>query len=91
MGSKVRIPTALRKFTGGQEFVEAKGSNIREIIDDIETKHPGIRAKICDNSGALRRFVNIYLDGDDIRFLSGLDTETPEGKEISIVPSIAGG
>lgn len=91
MSSMVRVPTALRKLTGGKEFIEATGNSIREVIENIEAEYPGVKKKLCDEDGTLRRFVNIYVNGDDIRFLSGLDTETPAGKEISIVPSIAGG
>jgi molybdopterin synthase sulfur carrier subunit len=87
----VRVPTALRKFTGNKELVEAQGANIKELIDNLEAGYPGMRARLCDDGGNLRRFINIFVDGEDIRFLNGPDTELAEGREVSIVPSIAGG
>jgi sulfur-carrier protein len=91
MSVTVRVPTALRKLTGDREIVESAGGNIAELISSLDTEFPGIRGKICDDSGALRRFVNVYVNGEDIRFLSGLNTEIGDGAEVSIVPSIAGG
>ncbi len=89
--AKVRIPTPLRKFTGGAEEVTASGSTVGSLVEDIEKRHPGIRERICEPDGRVRRFVNIYVNGDDIRFLSNLDTAVKEGDEVSIVPAIAGG
>ncbi len=91
MAVQVRIPTPLRKFTGGQESVSVDGNSIGAILDDLEQKHPGIKERICDADGAVRRFVNLYLNGDDIRFLENLDSAVKEGDEVSIVPAIAGG
>lgn len=91
MAVTVRIPTSLRKFAGDNELLEMESGTVISIIDAMEAKHPGIKAKVCDDAGELRRFVNIYVDGEDIRFLSGKDTVVPDGKEMSIVPSIAGG
>jgi len=87
----VRIPTPLRKFTQGQEAVTVAGATVSEIIADLEKNHPGIKARICDDAGKVRRFVNIFVRDEDIRFLDNLDTEVGDGDEISIVPAIAGG
>ena len=91
MSLKVVIPTPLRKHTGGAEIVEVDAGTVKEVIDRLESRHPGIRSSICDESGALRRFINIYVDGEDVRFLDNLATEAQDGSEISIVPAIAGG
>ena len=87
----VRIPTPLRKLTQGAEEVQAAGSNIGEIIANLEASYPGIKARICDDDGKVRRFVNIFANDEDIRFLKNLDTPVAETDEISIVPAIAGG
>jgi molybdopterin synthase sulfur carrier subunit len=87
----VRIPTPLRKLTQGAEQVQASGANIGEIIANLEASYPGIKARICDDSGAVRRFVNIFANDEDIRFLNNLDTPVGDTDEISIVPAIAGG
>jgi sulfur-carrier protein len=87
----VRIPTPLRKLTGGSEEVNASGKNVGELIGDLEKKYPGIKERICDESGAVRRFVNIFVKDEDIRFLQGLETQLAEKDEVSIVPAIAGG
>lgn len=86
----VRIPTPLRTLTGGEESVEASGANVRALIDNLESKHPGLKDRLLDDKG-VRRFVNIYVGDEDIRFLDGLDTELKGSEEISIVPAIAGG
>lgn len=94
MPVQVRIPTPLRKFTGGAESVAASGASgttVAAIIEDIESRHPGLKERICDDAGKVRRFVNVYVNGEDIRFLGSLDTPVQEGDEISIVPAIAGG
>jgi len=91
MGIRVRIPTPLRRFTGGAEEISAVGANIGAVLDDLERKHPGIKERLCDEDGKVRRFVNIYVNGDDIRFLDSLNTNVKEGDEVSIVPAIAGG
>lgn len=90
MAVTIRIPTPLRTLTGGEEQVQASGSTVRAVIDDLEGRHPGIRDRLLDQKG-VRRFVNIYVGEEDIRFLGGLDTELKAGDEISIVPAIAGG
>lgn len=87
----VKVPTPLRKFTAGSESVEGTGSTVGALVDDLEQRHPGIRERICDDQGKVRRFVNLYVNGEDIRFLQQLDTEVKDGDEISIVPAIAGG
>jgi len=87
----VRIPTILRSYTGDQSQVAADGSTLTEVIDSLESGFPGIKARIVDEEGALRRFVNIYVKEEDVRFAQGLDTETPAGTQISIIPAVAGG
>jgi sulfur-carrier protein len=87
----VRIPTPLRKLTQGSEEVQAAGKNIGELIADLEKNYPGIKERICDEAGAVRRFVNIFVKDEDIRFLQNLDTPVKDGDEVSIVPAIAGG
>ena len=86
----VRIPTPLRTLTGGADEVAIAGSTVREVIDNLEKKHPGLRERLCDEKG-VRRFVNIYANEEDIRFLDNLDTALKEGDSVSIVPAIAGG
>ena len=88
---KVRIPTPLRPLTKGQGEVEAKAGNIQEMIEALNSAHPGMKDRLCDESGELRRFVNIYVNEEDIRFLKGKDTSLKDGDEVSIVPAIAGG
>jgi sulfur-carrier protein len=91
MSVRVRVPTPLRKYTQGADEVNARGSNIKSLVDDLEKNYPGIKERICDETGKVRRFVNVYVNGDDIRFLQNLDTALKEGDNISIVPAIAGG
>jgi sulfur-carrier protein len=90
MSTTVRIPTPLRTLTGGQDEVTAAGRTVGDVIEDLEKKHPGIRDRLLDEKG-VRRFVNIYVGEEDIRFLDGLKTELKAGDAISIVPAIAGG
>lgn len=87
----VRIPTPLRKLTDGKEEVTSEGATISAIIESLEQNHPGIKARICDESGKVRRFVNIFVNDEDIRFAKNLETEVSDSDEISIVPAIAGG
>jgi len=89
--AKVRIPTPLRKFTGGADEVAASGSTVGQIVADMDGRFPGIRERLCEADGRVRRFVNIYVNGDDIRFLANLDTAVQDNDEVSIVPAIAGG
>ena len=90
MSVEVRIPTILRTYTGGEKAVEGSGGTLAEVFDDLESRHPGLRERLVDEKG-LRRFVNVYLNGDDIRFLNQLSSKVKDGDDISIVPAIAGG
>lgn len=90
MAVTVRIPTPLRTLTGGADAISAEGKNVRELIDNLESAHAGLKDRLLDEKG-VRRFVNIYVGEEDIRFLDGLDTELAGNEEISIVPAIAGG
>ncbi|MEM8608964.1 MAG: ubiquitin-like small modifier protein 1 [Myxococcota bacterium] len=90
MAVTVRIPTPLRTLTGGQEEVAADGGTVAEVIENLEANHPGMKDRLCDEKG-VRRFVNIYHNDEDIRFLDNLQTELKEGDTLSIVPAIAGG
>lgn len=90
MATTVRIPTPLRTLTGGAEEVSIEGGTVRELIDNLESAHPGFRERLLDDKG-VRRFVNLYLGDEDIRFLDGLDTKLEGNEELSIVPAIAGG
>ena len=87
----VRIPPPLRKYTGGQEEVTASGSTVSALISDLETRHAGIRDRLLDEEGRLRRFVNVFVNDEDCRFLKDLETEIAGGETISVVPAIAGG
>jgi molybdopterin synthase sulfur carrier subunit len=91
MPIRIRVPTPLRRFTGGNDEVTAEGDSIIAVIEDLERRHPGMRERLLDDKGELRRFVNIYLNGDDIRFLNQLTSKVKDGDDISIVPAIAGG
>ena len=91
MSVTVRIPTILRSYTEGASEVSADGSTLAEVIDDLEAHHQGIRARVLDDAGEIRRFVNVYVGNDDVRFLEGLDSQTPDGTQISIIPAVAGG
>jgi molybdopterin synthase sulfur carrier subunit len=88
---QVRIPTPLRKLTAEKEVVEATGSTIAEILTSLETSYPGFSERICDEQGNVRRFVNIFVNDEDIRFLEEQKTQVKDTDEISIVPAIAGG
>ena len=88
---KIRIPTPLRPLTKGQGEVEAQASSIANMIETLNQAHPGLKDRLCDESGELRRFVNIYVNEEDIRFLKGKETALNDGDEVSIVPAIAGG
>ena len=87
----VKIPTPLQKLTGNQAQVNAEGGNIGEIIDDLEKNYPGLKERLCLEDGEIRRFVNIFLNGEDIRFKEGKSTSLGDGDELSIIPAIAGG
>jgi molybdopterin synthase sulfur carrier subunit len=87
----VRIPTPLRKVTNGDDKVTVEGATLGVLIDSMESQYPGIKGRLCDDQGELRNFVNIYVNGEDVRFLDGLGTATNTGDEVSIVPAVAGG
>lgn len=91
MPVKVRIPTPLQKLTGDKGQVDVEAANVRELIAGLEKNYPGIKDRLCDEAGKIRRFVNFYLNEEDIRFLKQEDTALKSGDEISIVPAIAGG
>ncbi|WP_109507801.1 MoaD/ThiS family protein [Nocardioides speluncae] len=91
MSVSVRIPTILRTYTDGESEVTAEGATLAEVLDDLDGKYAGIKGRVLDESGALRRFVNVYVGNDDVRFLENLDTATPDGSQISVIPAVAGG
>lgn len=91
MAVKVRIPTPLQKLTANQAEVQCQAASIDDMLGDLEKQHPGIKERICDEKGKLRRFVNIYVNEEDIRFLQGQETKLKDGDDISIIPAIAGG
>ncbi|AEM88060.1 MoaD/ThiS family protein [Streptomyces violaceusniger] len=91
MSVNVRIPTILRTYTAGQAEVPAEGATLAEVLADLEKNHQGIAARVLDDTGKLRRFVNVYVNDDDVRFADGLATAIPDGAGISIIPAVAGG
>ena len=91
MSVSVRIPTILRTYTGGESEVTAQGGTLAEVLDDLDANYSGIKARILDDTGELRRFVNVYVGNDDVRFLDNLATPTPDGTQISVIPAVAGG
>lgn len=91
MPVKIRIPAPLRKLTNDQPVVEVEGKTVQDLLVALDKKHPGLKERICDESGQVRRFVNIFINGEDIRFKDGAKTTVSEGSEVSIIPAIAGG
>lgn len=91
MSIQIKIPASLRKFAQNQDAVQVEAADVRTALDALESKHPGIKSKLCDDQGNVRRFINIYKDSEDIRFLQNLDTPLAAGAELQIVPAIAGG
>ena len=91
MSVSVRIPTILRTYTEGASEVSASGATLAEVLDDLDGNFSGIKGRILDESGELRRFVNVYVGNDDVRFLDNLATPTPDGTQISVIPAVAGG
>ncbi|SDR82780.1 Molybdopterin converting factor, small subunit [Friedmanniella luteola] len=91
MSATVRIPTILRTYTAGAGEVSADGGTLAELLDSLEAHHQGIRARILDDAGQLRRFVNVYVGDEDVRFSGGLEAPVPEGAKVSIIPAVAGG
>jgi sulfur-carrier protein len=87
----VRVPTILRTYTKGESEVSVEGSTLTEVLDSLDASYPGIKARVLDESGELRRFVNVYVDNDDVRFADGLRTAVTDGGQISIIPAVAGG
>jgi MoaD family protein len=90
MAIEVRIPTILRSYTDGAKTVEAAGSTLADLIDSVEADHPGLKDRLVDN-GTLRRFVNIYVNDEDVRFLGGLQAELADGDSVTVLPAVAGG
>jgi sulfur-carrier protein len=91
MSVSVRIPTILRTYTGGESEVTASGATLADVLDELEGNYNGIKGRILDEAGELRRFVNVYVGNDDVRFLDNLATPTPDGTQISVIPAVAGG
>lgn len=91
MSVSVRIPTILRTYTNGQSEVSADGSTLSDVIEHLDSSYPGIKGRILDEQGAIRRFVNVYVGNDDVRFLDSLQTTTPDGAQVSVIPAVAGG
>ena len=91
MAIEVRIPTILRTYTGGEKAVSADGSTLQALIDDLEDNHSGIRSRLIEDSGELRRFVNVYVNDEDVRFTGGLGTELSDGDQVVVLPAVAGG
>jgi molybdopterin converting factor small subunit len=87
----VRVPTILRTYTGGAAEVPASGSTLAEVLDSLDASHPGIKARVVDDTGKLRRFVNVYVGDEDVRFADGLATKVPPDTEVSVIPAVAGG
>lgn len=91
MSVTVRIPTPMRGLTGDLDIVQAQGDSVAAVVADLDRLHPGINERVLDESGEIRRFVNLFVNGEDVRFLDGLSTPITEGDELSIVPAVAGG
>lgn len=91
MSVSVRIPTILRTYTKGDSEVSVDGETVAAVIDALEASYPGIKARVVDETGAIRRFVNVYVGTEDVRFSEGLDTAVPTGQQVSIIPAVAGG
>ncbi|GAV21289.1 sulfur carrier protein CysO [Mariprofundus micogutta] len=91
MSVTVRIPTPLRKLTAGADEVSIEGATVGDVIENLEAAHPGLKERLCDDAGEIRRFVNVYVNDEDVRFMGGRGTELKDGDEVSIVPAIAGG
>lgn len=91
MTVKIRIPTPLQKLTGGKSEVESSGKTVIEMVNNLEKKYPGTKERLCDEKGNVRRFINVFVNEKDIRFLKGQKTKLKNGDEVSIIPAIAGG
>jgi MoaD family protein len=90
MAVEVRIPTILRTYTGGEKAVSADGSTLAEVVENLEANHPGIKERLVEN-GDLRRFVNVYVNDEDVRFTGGLETKVDDGDQVVVLPAVAGG
>ncbi len=90
MAVEVRIPTILRTHTGGNKTVEGEGSTLLQVLDDVESRHPGLKERIVEEAG-LRRFVNVYVNDEDVRFAGGLEAATADGDVVVVLPAVAGG
>jgi molybdopterin synthase sulfur carrier subunit len=91
MAIEVRIPTILRSYTGGAKVVEGKGDSLAALIDDLDSRHPGLKGRLVTGEGALHRFINMYVNDQDVRFTGALDTPLTEGASVTILPAVAGG
>lgn len=91
MSVDVRIPTILRSYTGGAKSVEGAGNTLGELLADLDSRHPGLRARLVTEDGSLHRFVNVYVNDEDVRFLGGLDTKLSDGDTVTVLPAVAGG
>lgn len=91
MAVEVRIPTILRNYTDGAKAVQGSGGTLSEVLGDLDARHPGLRGRLVDEEQGLRRFVNVYLNDEDVRFLDGLDTPVSEGDTVTVLPAVAGG
>ena len=91
MSAIVRIPTPLRKVTNGEDKASVDAGSMVEVVKSLEVQFPGLKARICDDDGELRSFVNVYINGEDVRFLNGMNSSVSSGDEVSIVPAVAGG
>jgi molybdopterin synthase sulfur carrier subunit len=89
--ANVRVPAMLRPTVGGERIVAAKGSTLRQLIEDVDSRHPGFARQLLESNGSQHRFVNIYVNDEDVRYLNGLDTPVEEGDIVSILPAVAGG
>jgi MoaD family protein len=91
MAIEVRIPTILRTYTGGEKAVTGDGGKLSALIDDLDARHPGIKERLVEGEGDLRRFVNVYVNDEDVRFIGGLDAELSDGDQVVVLPAVAGG
>ena len=91
MSARVRVPTILRTYTAGESEVTADGTTLSAVLDSLDASYPGIKARIVDEEGGLRRFVNVYVGNDDVRFLDGLNTPVADDAQVSVIPAVAGG
>ena len=91
MAIEVRIPTILRQYTGGEKQVKADGASVGSLVDDLDARFPGLKARLVTDQGTLHRFVNVYVNDEDVRFTGALDTGLSDGDEVTILPAVAGG